>query len=715
MDSKQNTSIKHPEIHSRAHYGLVFLLILSLGGCAASPVKEEKGSSGYDGLYGGSDELKRTHKAGKSAETADAAIALGDQSYQKGEYDQAVFHYIQALDLNDGDATTLNKIGDIQVATENYEIAAQAYQKSINLEPDNRYALQGLGLIQLRNRQYEKARDNLSAALKVDPDLWRAHNALGTMADLQGDYTAAKYHYRDALAINPRSVQIINNYGYSYYLSGEWDAALDQFRKAININPAFERVWYNVGLVYARQGKLDDALGAFDNVMKRPQAYNDIGYICMLDGNYSAAENYFRKAVRSSSSFYKKAHDNIEKIRRLRAQRASMPVPGKKGTHAGGAVTLDDGMAESLHGSQIVSSTPNRMAKTSSGNRFADNRQEREAVSIRSPENSGRIITSRARDATVERPVSSVSRNSPDVSPVTAPVVPPLVNIQPDHSPAPESAASHDNVGHAAPGSGSANHSVETAGIAGSDSGDDPVANVKPEPDADVSIVAGSHDPVSVSGNSTGSGESKDDEPGEDIMLSAVGTRQVRKSAGAVGVPGSGPVSSSPEAGESAHAPDVEHSTSSGVTPVGIAGNGDASATRAAVTGDREEHKVRYEKALSMLKKGEYTQATEAFEHFLADYPEGSYAGDATYNLGQAYYFLQDHDQAMAMFSKLIDSYPQSPMQASARFFIGNLHYQNQEWNTAREKLYRVVTDYPESIPAQLAENRLRDMRQNGH
>ena len=64
---------------------------------------------------------------------------------------------------------------------------------------------------------------------------------------------------------------------------------------------------------------------------------------------------------------------------------------------------------------------------------------------------------------------------------------------------------------------------------------------------------------------------------------------------------------------------------------------------------------------------------------------------------------------------ELIDVYPQNPMQASARFFIGNLHYQNQEWKTAREKLYRVVTDYPESIPAQLAENRLRDMRQNGH
>jgi tol-pal system protein YbgF len=320
MNSINTTSMIRPGRCKISYCSLLITLILVLSGCSTNPAKELADEEQYGELYSGSDEVKRTHEAARTAETAEEAIALGDKALHKGEYDEAVFQYIKAMELNEGDTETINKIGDIQNKIGKYAHAGQAYQLTLDQEPDNQHALEGLGLVQLRDRNYEQAKANLSRALALKPDLWRAHNALGTIADLEGDHVAAINHYRKSLLLQPASQNVINNYGYSLYLSGDWNAALAQFRKAININPNFERAWYNIGLVYARQGRFGEALGAFDNVMGRPQAYNDIGYICMINGDYVEAEGYFSKAIKLSSTYYKKAHNNLDTLYRLKAR-----------------------------------------------------------------------------------------------------------------------------------------------------------------------------------------------------------------------------------------------------------------------------------------------------------------------------------------------------------------------------------------------------------
>jgi tol-pal system protein YbgF len=321
---------------TRGNLGLLFAVLLVLNGCTTNPAKKAEDDSPYDGLYSGSAEVKRTHEAKRTAQTAEEAIALGDKALRKGELDQAVFQYIKAMELNGGgDATTLNKIGDIQNKMGNYAHAGQAYQLSLNLEPDNQHALEGLGLIQLRDRNYTAAKGNLTRALTINQNLWRTHNALGAIADLQGDHVTAQNHYRQSLLLQPNSLNVINNYGYSLYLSGDWNEALAEFRKALNISPDFERAWYNIGLLYARQGRFQDALGAFDNVMGRPQAYNDIGYICMINGDYRQAELYLRKAIKLSSTYYKKAHENLEKMMRLKDKKAGLATSRKQDSGRG--------------------------------------------------------------------------------------------------------------------------------------------------------------------------------------------------------------------------------------------------------------------------------------------------------------------------------------------------------------------------------------------
>ena len=304
--------------HRRTAGWLFILVSVLFSACSTNPSKESDEKPQYEKLYSGNSKNKTANDAAIAAETPEEAIKRGDDAYSKRQYDIALYEYVNALELNGGDTETLNKVGDIHLTLGDFDNAEEAYNASLQLDESNQHALQGLGLIQLKLRDYDQAKVNLSKALELNPDLWNAYNGLGMIADIEGDYPTAIANYQRALAINPRSAQVLNNLGYSEYLSGNWHAAQMHYYQAVNSNPDYKRAWYNIGLIYTRQGEYENAFDAFRNVLGTPQAYNDIGYLSMLDGNYDVAEKYFQKAVESSPSYYLKAHENIDKLERLR-------------------------------------------------------------------------------------------------------------------------------------------------------------------------------------------------------------------------------------------------------------------------------------------------------------------------------------------------------------------------------------------------------------
>jgi Flp pilus assembly protein TadD len=303
----------------------VTLLALILSGCATLSGKSGKDSgksSEYSELYDG--DMQVAHEAGGKKKTAEQAIADGDRALALGDLDRAMFEYVRAQELSGGDATTLNKIGAIHARLGNPQLAARAYALSLKFEPENPMALEGIGLLLLAERNYDKARTYLESALKAEPGRWRTHNALGMLDDLAGAHEAAAGHYRQALEqpeaglTRADTAQLWNNLGYSLYMAGDWKGALLHFQKSLNAIPEFERAWQNIGLVYTRKGQYDNALDAYLHVMDKPQAYNNIGYVCMINQRYDQAEKFFRQAIKLSPTYYVKAQENLDRLKRLR-------------------------------------------------------------------------------------------------------------------------------------------------------------------------------------------------------------------------------------------------------------------------------------------------------------------------------------------------------------------------------------------------------------
>ncbi|MGA7799936.1 MAG: tol-pal system protein YbgF, partial [Gammaproteobacteria bacterium] len=122
-----------------------------------------------------------------------------------------------------------------------------------------------------------------------------------------------------------------------------------------------------------------------------------------------------------------------------------------------------------------------------------------------------------------------------------------------------------------------------------------------------------------------------------------------------------------------------------------------------------------YQKALDILKDGQYDQAATAFEGFLKAHPDSQYSDNAQYWLAETYYVTRKYSQALAEFQKVLSKYPRSTKVPDAQLKIGYINYEQQNWTVARQALNTVLKEAPGSTAAQLAQDRLDRMKREGH
>ena len=122
-----------------------------------------------------------------------------------------------------------------------------------------------------------------------------------------------------------------------------------------------------------------------------------------------------------------------------------------------------------------------------------------------------------------------------------------------------------------------------------------------------------------------------------------------------------------------------------------------------------------YDKALAILREGRYTEAAQAFKKFLADHPGSTYADNANYWLGEAYYVTRNFDKAQRAFQGLVDTFPQSAKVPGSRLKLAYILYEKKDWPAARKALSDLVSDYPDTTVSRQANERLQRMKKEGH
>ncbi|MBO8087219.1 tol-pal system protein YbgF [Marichromatium sp. AB31] len=114
-----------------------------------------------------------------------------------------------------------------------------------------------------------------------------------------------------------------------------------------------------------------------------------------------------------------------------------------------------------------------------------------------------------------------------------------------------------------------------------------------------------------------------------------------------------------------------------------------------------------YGKAFDLLKARKYDQARAAFESLLGRYPQGRYADNARYWLGETFYGQRDYDAALTAFEDLVRRHPASPKVPGALLKMGYIHFEQRDFEQSRARLEQVIDNYPNSTESRLARARL--------
>lgn len=170
------------------------------------------------------------------------------------------------------------------------------------------------------------------------------------------------------------------------------------------------------------------------------------------------------------------------------------------------------------------------------------------------------------------------------------------------------------------------------------------------------------------------------------------------------------------ESGQGGGGGGLELPDSAGAATPEPAADTNAQAARGAATGNAPaapqaapaDERAAYEQAFDALKNARYDESATLFQGFLQQHPQGSYAPNALYWLGESYYVTQNYALAQEQFLSLLQRYPQSDKAPGAMLKVGLSQYGLKDLDGAETTLADVGKQYPGTDAARTAADRLR-------
>lgn len=123
--------------------------------------------------------------------------------------------------------------------------------------------------------------------------------------------------------------------------------------------------------------------------------------------------------------------------------------------------------------------------------------------------------------------------------------------------------------------------------------------------------------------------------------------------------------------------------------------------------GREESVQAEYMKAFGLFSADNYPAAADAFNRFIANYPESENAANARYWLGECYFSIGRYKEAVDSFTKALDMKPAARRAADSMLKIGLAWEKLDEPAKSQSALQTVVDKYPGSEAAVQARQRL--------
>lgn len=124
-----------------------------------------------------------------------------------------------------------------------------------------------------------------------------------------------------------------------------------------------------------------------------------------------------------------------------------------------------------------------------------------------------------------------------------------------------------------------------------------------------------------------------------------------------------------------------------------------------------EDEKIYYDRGLSAIQSRQYDQAVASLRSVIEHYPEGTYAANAYYWIGEVHAAKPDPDyeSARQALVQVVTGFPMSNKVPDAGFKLGKVYHLMGDCQRAKETLQSVATDFSDKSAGKLADKYLTD------
>lgn len=119
------------------------------------------------------------------------------------------------------------------------------------------------------------------------------------------------------------------------------------------------------------------------------------------------------------------------------------------------------------------------------------------------------------------------------------------------------------------------------------------------------------------------------------------------------------------------------------------------------------EQQQAYMKAFGLFSANNYSSAITEFEAYLKNYPNGEYAGNAQYWIGECFYTQHSYREALEAFNRVVRNYPKGTKVPDAMLKIAFTFISINEPEKGKDALQALIEKYPKSQAAAKARERL--------
>jgi Flp pilus assembly protein TadD len=173
----------------------------------------------------------------QDSQVADVKFALGRTQEKRGETQQAMIAYSEALKKDPGRIDACVRLAILSDRQGDFTASRELYRKALAAHPDDPDILCNLGYSLYLQHRWAEAQEQLSRAVHLKPEHCRAHINLGLVLARMGRTEEAWEEFSRG-GCNEEDAHL--NLAYTALLSESWAEAQVHYAYALRINPSSE-------------------------------------------------------------------------------------------------------------------------------------------------------------------------------------------------------------------------------------------------------------------------------------------------------------------------------------------------------------------------------------------------------------------------------------------------------------------------------------------